>query len=313
METAERIEAAAARWLARHDAGPLDAAQARAFEEWCAGDPRRLGAFVRLQAVAARLERAGALSGMPAKAPRRAWTLPAAGIAAALALALWPAANVVGDFLRTDRYATDVGEQYRTALADGSLVELNTATRVAVELTPEERGIHMRKGEAVFDVAKDSRRPFVVKTPLADVRAIGTVFVVRTENGLEVAVSEGVVSVERDGKVMARVAAGETFALSRSGDVSHEDGQTERIAREMAWREGKIAFAGETLGEAVAELNRYNRNKVEIADPDVAAIHIGGYFRATDPEGFARALEKSFPVVADVDGDAIVLRARPAA
>ena len=54
METAERIEAAAARWLARHDAGPLDLAEARAFEEWCAGDPRRLGAYVRLEAVAAR-------------------------------------------------------------------------------------------------------------------------------------------------------------------------------------------------------------------------------------------------------------------
>ena len=101
--------------------------------------------------------------------------------------------------MRTQRYATDIGEQYRTALADGSLVELNTATRVAVDLTPEERDIHLRKGEAVFEVAKDPSRPFVVKTPLADVRAIGTVFAVRTENGLEVAVSEGVVSVERDG------------------------------------------------------------------------------------------------------------------
>lgn len=313
METAERIEAAAARWLARHDAGPLSEADARAFDDWCAGDARRLGAFVRLQAVNARLDRAGALAGMPARPVRRAWTYPAAGIAAALALAVWPAASVVTDFLRTERYATDIGEQYRAALPDGSLVELNTATRVAVDLTAEERGIRLRKGEAVFDVAKDPARPFVVRTPLADVRAVGTVFAVRTEDGLEVAVSEGVVAVERDGKVLAHVKAGETFALSRSGQVRQAAGQTDRIAREMAWREGKIAFAGETLAEAVAELNRYNRNKVEIADPEVAAIHVGGYFRATDPEGFARALEKSFPVVAEVDGDSIVLRARPPA
>ena len=247
METAERIEAAAARWLARHDAGPLDADEARAFEDWCAGDPRRLGAYVRLEAVAARLERAGALSGMPAKAPRRAWFYPAAGIAAALALAVWPASGVIEGFLRTERYATDIGEQYRTALPDGSLVELNTATKVAVDLTPEQRDIRLTKGEAVFDVAKDAKRPFVVKTPLGDVRAIGTVFVVRSENGLEVSVSEGVVAVERGGKVLARVAAGETFTLSRSGDVRHEEDQTLRIARELAWREGKVAFAGETL------------------------------------------------------------------
>jgi transmembrane sensor len=299
VETAERIEAAAARWLARRDAGPLDAAEAAAFEDWCAGDPRRLGAYVRLEAVAARMQRAGALNGMPAKAPPRAWFYPAAGIAAALALALWPASGVIDDFLRTERYATDIGEQYRTALPDGSLVELNTATKVAVDLTPEQRDIRLAKGEAVFEVAKDPKRPFVVKTPLGDVRAIGTVFAVRSENGLEVAVSEGVVAVERDGKVLARVAAGETFALSRSGDV--------------AWREGKVAFAGETLAEAVAELNRYNKSKVEIADPEVASIHVGGYFRATDPAGFARALEKSFPVVAEMDGDDIVLKARPPA
>lgn len=313
METAERIEAAAARWLARHDAGPLDAAETAAFEDWCAGDARRLGAYVRLEAVAARLERAGALSGMPAKAPPRAWFYPAAGIAAALVLAVWPASGVIQDFLRTERYATDIGEQYRTALPDGSLVELNTATRVAVDLTPEQRDIRLTRGEAVFEVAKDASRPFVVKTPLADIRAIGTVFAVRSENGLEVSVSEGVVSIERDGKVLARVAAGETCTLSASGDVRHEENQAQRIARELAWREGKVAFAGETLAEAVAELNRYNKHKVEIADPEVAGIHVGGYFRATDPAGFARALEKSFPVVAEVDGNDIVLKSRPRA
>lgn len=313
METAERIEAAAAGWLARHDAGPLDAREAAEFEAWCAADPRRLGAYVRLEAVAARLDRAGALNGMPARAPRRAWYYPAAGIAAAFVLALWPASGLIQDFLRTERFATDVGEQYRASLPDGSLVELNTATRVAVDLTAEERDIRLTKGEAVFDVAKDPKRPFVVRTPLGDIRAIGTVFAVRSENGLEVAVSEGVVMIERDGKVIARVAAGETCSLSRSGDVRHEENQAPRIARGLAWREGKVAFAGETLAEAVAELNRYNKNKVEIADPEVAAIRVGGYFRATDPAGFAHALEKSFPVVAQVDGDDIVLHARPAA
>lgn len=313
METAERIEAAAAAWLARHDAGPLDAAETAAFEDWCAGDPRRLGAYVRLEAVGARLARAGALSGMPANAPRRAWYYPAAGIAAALVLAVWPASGVIQDFLRTERYATDVGEQYRTALSDGSLVELNTATKVAVDLRPEQRHVRLTKGEAVFEVAKDARRPFIVRTPLGDIRAIGTVFAVRSENALEVAVSEGVVTIERNGKVVARVAAGETCSLSASGDVRHEDNQAPRIARELAWREGKVAFAGETLAEAVAELNRYNRNKLEIADPEVASIHVGGYFRATDPAGFARALEKSFPVVAEIEGDDIILRAKPAA
>jgi len=313
VEPAERIEAAAARWLARHDAGPLSNADEKAFDDWCAGDSRHLGAYVRLEAVSARLDRAGALAGMPARAARRSWTWPAAGIAAALALAVWPAAQVTRDFLHTQRFSTDVGQQYRAALADGSLVELNTATRVSVDLQPDERDIRLRRGEAVFEVAKDHKRPFIVRTPLADVRAVGTVFSVCTENGLEVAVSEGIVTIERAGRILAHVTAGETFAMNADGQVRHEAGQTDRIGRELAWRQGKVAFAGETLAEAVAELNRYNRQQVEIADPRVAAIHVGGYFRATDPQGFAQALEQSFQVEAEVTADAIVLRARPSA
>lgn len=313
METADRIEAAAARWLARHDAGPLSEADARAFDDWCAGDPRRLGAFVRLQAVNARLDRAGALNGMAARRGR-SWLYPAAGMAAALALAVWPASHAVRDLLHTERFSTDIGQQYRAALPDGSLVELNTATRVAVELKPDAREVRLRRGEALFEVARDGKRPFVVRTRLAEVRATGTVFSVCTENGLEVAVREGAVEIVREGTLIARVSAGETFSMDRRGQVvSHATDQDDRIARELAWREGKVAFAGETLAQAAEELNRYNREKVEIADPQTAAIHVGGYFRATDPEGFARALEKSFPVVAELDGGKVVLRARPSA
>lgn len=313
METADRIEAAAARWLARHDAGPLGEAEAREFDDWCAGDPRRLGAFVRLEAVSARLDRAGALTGMPMR-PRRAWLYPAAGIAAALALAIWPASYAVHDLLHTERFSTDIGQQYRAALPDGSLVELNTATKVAVDLKPDAREVRLPKGEAMFEVARDTKRPFVVRTKLAEVRATGTVFSVCTDKGLEVAVREGTVEVIRAGTLVARVSAGETFSMNKDGQVvSHQAGQDARITRELAWRDGKVAFAGETLAQAADELNRYNREKVVIADDQTAAIHVGGYFRATDPAGFARALEKSFPVVAEVDGDKVVLRARPSA
>ncbi|HEX6859554.1 MAG TPA: FecR domain-containing protein [Caulobacteraceae bacterium] len=310
METADRIEAAAARWLARHEAGPLSEADARAFEAWCAGDPRRLGAYVRLEAVSARLGRAGALSGMPMKPPARRRRFIPAAIAAALAIAVLPAASAIKDYATAQRFSTDIGQQYRAALADGSLVELNTATKVAVALKPDQRDIRLTRGEAVFEVAKDKARPFVVKTPLADVRAVGTVFSVRSDDGLEVSVSEGVVAVERGGKVLAHVSAGETFSMTRSGEVRQTGGQIDVIQREMAWREGKVAFAGETLAQAAAEINRYNRRQVKIADPQISDLRVGGYFRATDPEGFAAAIAGSFPVTAEAADDVIILRAR---
>lgn len=314
-ESADAIEAAAARWLARHDAGPLTDDQAAAFEAWRAADPRRLGAYIRLEAISARLDRASALSGMPVRpaAPWRRWVPVGVGIAAAALLALWPAAGLLRHELAVQRYATDIGEQYRTALADGSLVELNTSTRVAVDLQPDLREVRMRKGEAVFEVAKDRARPFIVRTELADVRAVGTVFSVRTLDGLEVSVCEGVVEIQKDGKVLARVGAGETYRLRASGAAVQQAGQTDEIARALSWREGRLVFAGETLAEAVEEVNRYNRVKVEIADPKVAAIQVGGYFRATDPGAFARALERSFPIVASDKGSVIVLSTRAGA
>lgn len=307
-ESPDAIEAEAARWLARHDAGPLSPEDAAAFETWRAADPRRLGAYIRLQAVSARLDRAGALSGLEAATPRRRWAMAAAGMAAVALLAVWPAAG----YLREQRFSTDVGQQYRTALADGSLIELNTATKVAVDLRPEVREVRLRTGEAVFEVAKDKARPFIVRTDYGDVRAVGTVFSVRTEGGFEVAVAEGLVEVRREGKVVAKVGAGEIYRLAPEGPAVQQAGQGEAIERSMAWREGKVVFAGETLAEAATELNRYNRTKVEIADPKVAAIEVGGYFRATDPAGFAAALERSFPIRAEQRGGVIMLTSREA-
>lgn len=317
MTSADRIEAAAAQWVARRDAGPLAPDEEARFEEWCAANPRNLGAFVRLEAVNARLGRAAALQGLDAETrPSRKFWIPAA-IAASLALAVastWQLGLIEPD---TDRppttaatYATQVGEQYRTSLPDGSLIELNTATKLAVGMEPRRREIRMDHGEAVFEVAKDAARPFVVRTALGDVRAVGTMFSVRIDSDLQVVVSEGIVAIERDGREVARVTAGETYSLGAAGEARRAARDPDEIRRALAWREGKVAFAGETLAHAAAELNRYNKVKIEIADPSVGAMRFGGYFRATDPEGFTAALQSSLPVKAERRGEAIILSAR---
>ncbi len=312
MTEAERSEAAAARWLARHDAGPLSAEDAAAFEIWCAADPRHLGAYVRLEAVNARLERAVALKGVAIEPPQtRRWWVPVAAAAAfAAAFGVWQIAISDAPAGETRQMATRVGEQYRAALTDGSTVELNTASMVAVAMAPKLREIRLGKGEALFEVAKDPERPFVVKTELGDVRAVGTVFTVRVDRGLEVLVSEGTVVIERNGEQIARVTAGERYALNAVGDAARAPRDPDEIKRSLAWRDGRIAFAGETLAQAAREFNRYNAVKIEIADPAVGTMRFGGYFRATDPEGFGASIERSLPVEAKRRGDVIVLSAK---
>lgn len=313
-ESADAIEADAARWLARREAGPLDETEARAFETWYEGDPRRLGAYVRLEAVSTRLDHARALGAAAAPRPRRPSWLPlaAAGMAAALGLAVWPAWLALHPGGQTRQLSTALGEQYRAALKDGSLIELNTSTRLAVNLKPHERSIRLKSGEALFEVAHDRSRPFVVHTDYGDVRAVGTMFSVSTIDGLKVSVSQGVVAVEKDGRELGRVAAGETFAIDRSGDVVRRGGQAQEIQRSLAWREGDIVLAGETLEQAAESFNRYNRVQLRLADPRAAAMHVGGSFRATDPEGFAAALERALPVTARQSQGVITIAARTA-
>lgn len=317
MTGAERIEAEAARWVARRDAAALSAEETIAFEAWLARDSRHLGAVVRLEAVNARLARAAALQGIGDVPPRpsvRRW-LPAA-IAASIALSLG-AAWQVGLLAPTwqaesqsRQLSTRLGEQYRARLVDGSTVELNTDTRLAVAIVPRVRKVELTTGEAAFEVARDPVRPFVVSTPLGDVRAIGTVFSVNLERGLEVVVAEGIVAVEKGGREIARVSAGERYRLTSTGEAARKGEAPDAINRALAWREGKVAFAGETLAEAAAQFNRYNRIRIQIADPAVATMRFGGYFRATDPEGFARALEGALPVEATREGDVIRLAMR---
>ena len=316
MRSARKIEQQAALWVARREAGALDQGAARAFDAWCAQDARHFGAFVRLEAVSARLDRAGALQGLAPSRPlwRRSW----APLAAAASLLLVVAATWLvafggpggGAAAETRTLATQLGEQYRSTLPDGSRVELNTATRLAIAFAPDARDVRLESGEAMFEVAHDAARPFTVRTPAGDVRAVGTAFSVRLDDGLEVLVAEGRVEVLQGDRVVARVAAGERYALRASGDAVRASHSPDEIERELAWREGNIAFAGETLGQAASELNRYNRIKIEIADPRVGAMRFGGYFRATDPERFVTALQGSLPVEAEREGETIRLRAR---
>jgi len=101
---------------------------------------------------------------------RRALAVAALGCAATLALSLWP----------NDTYSTSVGEQRLIVLADGSRLTLNTATDVRVKLTDALRAVTVERGEVLFEVAKDTGRPFVVSVSDAKVVATGTAFLVRS-------------------------------------------------------------------------------------------------------------------------------------
>jgi transmembrane sensor len=197
-------------------------------------------------------------------------------------------------------FQTAIGEQRSFTLQDGSLVFLNTDSKVHVAWSSAERHIDLVRGEARFKVAKDPARPFTVATTTAAVRALGTVFNVRADQqDTQVAVLEGQVEVTiAPGQVTTaalrvqtkgaarvpssvRLAKGERAAVTSLG-IETDTGPP--IAAVMAWTERRLVFRDQPLNGVVREFNRYRTQLLVLDDPDLAALKISGVFDLSDPE-----------------------------
>lgn len=198
-----------------------------------------------------------------------------------------------------DVYSTRVGEFHRVSLSDGSTMAVNTNSEVRVNYTGSLRKVEVVRGEALFVVAKNAERPFEVSVGGNVVRAVGTAFSVRLHDGtsekqVDVVVSEGRVAINPPS---TQTYPAGTVATVRNGRV--ETTTTIHLADitgKLAWTEGRLVFQGEKLSDVVQEINRYNLRQFEVADPDIASLRIGGTFVATDPDGFAKALDKSLGI-----------------
>jgi transmembrane sensor len=308
QQAATEIDDEAARWLLRLDRHGRTPELERDLQAWLDADPRRRGAFLRAEAAWMMMDRAGWHEAEGRQAPPRQIltrrnALLAGGVAAGLAA-------VCGYMLRPSRYVTEVGEVRRLPLRDGSVAEINTASSIQVSLHADARVVRMDQGEAWFQVAKDANRPFVVEAGAVRVRAVGTAFSVRRrQNGADVMVTEGIVETWTEGAhdKPVRLTAGEKAYVSEADPVNRIVAAPSEIDRELAWRDGNIDLAGESLADAVAEFNRHNRRKLVIAEPSIAGEPLYGVFHANDPQGFARAVQVSLDVKITVEDNQILI------
>lgn len=209
---------------------------------------------------------------------------------------------------------TQPGERRSIVLEDGSTTTLNTATRIEVAFENRRRTITLRDGEASFQVAHDSLRPFVVQAGAMDIVAVGTEFDVRwTSDKLRVTVAEGVVRV---------LASSPGTALRREVELRPGQQLIYDPARALlavqqvdldsarAWRDGRLVFDNMRLGDALAEINRYGGKPIA-ADADVASrLAISGAFD-TRPPAFARAVAQLYGLRLIETDDRLLLRAAP--
>ncbi|WP_199200498.1 FecR family protein [Alkalicaulis satelles] len=253
----------------------------------------------------------------------------AAGLCLATALAafavtgLHMGAPAPGEAVQTAQavpgeFVTSLGQRSTVVLDDGSRVELNTASRIIVSMEGVERHVRLAEGQALFDVAADPARPFVVEAGNRRITALGTVFDVRVgdaEPSVQVTMLEGLTRVERARTAPPVDGAGEEPSFELSGGeqlIVRPAAAPQRrevdAARVTSWRHGWLVFENEPLSEAVAEMNRYARRNIVLDSPGLADLRVSGVFTAGRSELFIEALQSAYNLrVARTEADYIVL------
>jgi len=205
--------------------------------------------------------------------------------------------------------ATSKGGTREVALREGSHVTLNTLTRLRPTMTASVRRIDLDEGEALFDVAPDPNRPFIVYAGDLSVRAVGTSFTVRRTGpeAIRVVVTEGVVEVGRGEEVLGRVHAGIAFAVNADSSPVITMLNPAQVESALAWRSGRLDLQGMTLGEAAEEFSRYSDIKIRVDDTSIADRHITGIYATNDPEGFARNAALSLGLKTVRQGNQVII------
>jgi len=327
------VEAEAAKWLARRDRG-FTAEEKEAFQRWCSepvhaeavGQLSRLWAAFDQPAMLGKerlLEGKLALLSRASRRRRMAAFGTASAAVAGLVLALWIGPSV---WHRAEASASVQGfsrvvQPDRRILNDGTVIDLKPGSRIAVDYSAPLRRVTLLRGVALFQVAKDPRRPFVVEVSGIEVRAVGTAFSIDLDSAqVEVLVTEGRVAVNRAAgaptaaasePALDYVAAGTRLVITRSESKPPEfaDLSQSRIADLLSWTVPRLEFTDVSLAEAAALFNQKSSGKIFV-DSSVAPLRVTGVFRSDNAEGFVHAVESSLGIEAEHRADGSILLRR---
>lgn len=315
--SADEIESVAAALIERRDFGDWNEKDEAELELWLAQSQAHRAAYWRLEAAWDHTRRLAALNSasveMESPGPSRnvwPWLLRIAA-AFAVAASVGMGANYILSSPRDRTYATGIGGHEAVTFADGSKIELNTDTVLRARMTTAQRIVWLDRGEAYFEVRHDATHPFIVIAGDHRVTDLGTKFLVHRRPGrIEVALLEG--SAEFSA---ANVQARAQSALLMPGDVaigtaasiSVTKKSAPELSRELGWRNGVLVFKHTALADAAAEFNRYNRQKLIIADPQTGQLTIGGTFKAHHLEDFTQLVQLVLGLRVENKGDEIVI------
>jgi transmembrane sensor len=334
-----QVREQATEWLVAFCEREVDAPGRESFDRWLRASPEHVRAYLQIAAlwestgllvestkvdVEALIERAlsehnvlahparemvsgisSGLSSQRSNAPS-AWR----AVAASLLLVCAVAGGVVWwQLTRTPMYQTGAAEQRTVRLPDGSTVQLNARSRIELRFTTQERAVDLVEGEAMFSVAKNPSRAFVVRSGVIPVMAVGTRFdVYRKSSGTMVTVMEGKVAIGAHS--LSESGGGGSPVLLSAGEQAVASSQPPirayraNVFAATAWTEGKLMFDSAPLRDVVAEFNRIGSRQLTIEDGSLLDLHVSGVFPATDSAQLVSFLRERFGVtVTETDNE----------
>lgn len=294
----------ALRWLVLLRDDQATGQDREAFAAWLAAGPAHEAAWGRAQHVwshagiiepAIRAGRQGAGPNVahlppPRRLSRRRW-MGGAMAAGVLALA---GGYVLSRPATFADYRTGIGERRTVTLADGSVVELGSATAMSVAFDEGGRTVTLHEGEAFFTVAADTARPFVVAAANGRTRALGTAFnVKRLPDAVIVSVAEHTVAVTANGDRPVEV---ETGRQARYGPDGVEPATAADLGAVQAWRRDRLVFLDAPLGDVVADLERYRRGRIVVTDRRIGALPVTAVIDVRETDAALRTIADTLPV-----------------
>ena len=352
----EQIYQEACEWFVEFRSGDLDDSDRRQFDLWARKSPEHLAAYLEIAAIwsegsaldsdrkrdaetliaqsAVDVTNVVPLSERPrsdvspaavAKSDRQShrwyFSPPRVLLAASIAAVSVIAGLLIGyQRLQAPIYTTTFGEERSITLEDGSVIDINSHSKIRIRYTADERNVDLLEGQALFHVAKNPARPFFVSSATTQVRAVGTEFdVYQKLGGTVVTVVEGRVAVLSRSDTGAGEVADPHAAVAPRGGTSDarkpqvggnppiflsageqvlvtprtmQKADHPNIAIATAWTQRQLEFESASLSDVAEEFNRYNQRQLVIEDPTLYDFHISGVFSSSDPASLVRFLRE---------------------
>lgn len=303
------VREAAAGWFARQQGHTLSRTEQAEFAHWLSqdvGHEAEYQSLERLWSATDVLPKARLLAlceEPPARAGRRSLLryAVAASVLALVGAGGWWQWQSLQPY--SAEFATALGERRQLSLPDGSSIELNSRSRVRVSFSGEQRRVLLEQGEALFSVAHDRERPFVVEAGAGRVTVTGTRFDVRRDGEqARVAVESGHVQVQgRDAQHGISLTAGLGTLVDAQGRVG--PAQAVNTQALTAWRNGQLVFDNATLGEVAEEVSRYRQQPLHVSTPELAQLRLSSVFKIDDSDALLKALPQILPVAIQTRND----------